>query len=142
MGFSPHLIAERIGNTVQMVNSTYGHLYPSKHKEVAEKLNEILVSIKNLEKTYKDLKNELNDDLSPEQLSKLSKSIYDANEKLKLVESKISDKQANLVKSIIPSNIDKEVLEIRSIFQPTALDEIIASISSTFSNTPENTVLI
>lgn len=30
MGFSPHLIAERIGDTVQMVNSTYGHLYPSK----------------------------------------------------------------------------------------------------------------
>ena len=41
MGFSPHLIAERIGNTVQMVNSTYGHLYPSKHNEVAEKLNQI-----------------------------------------------------------------------------------------------------
>ncbi len=43
MGFSPHLIAERIGDTVQMVNSTYGHLYPSKHSEVAEKLNQILV---------------------------------------------------------------------------------------------------
>ena len=44
MGFSPHLIAERIGDTVQMVNNTYGHLYPTKHKEVAEKLNELLVS--------------------------------------------------------------------------------------------------
>lgn len=44
MGFSPHLIAERIGDTVQMVNSTYGHLYPTKHKEVADKLNQILVS--------------------------------------------------------------------------------------------------
>ena len=30
MGFSPHLIAERIGDTVQMVNNTYGHLYPTK----------------------------------------------------------------------------------------------------------------
>ena len=43
MGFTPHLIAERIGDTVQMVNSTYGHLYPSKHAEVAEKLNRIIV---------------------------------------------------------------------------------------------------
>lgn len=43
MGFSPHLIAERIGDTVQMVNSTYGHLYPSKHNEVAERLNQIIV---------------------------------------------------------------------------------------------------
>lgn len=44
MGFSPHLIAERIGDSVQMVNNTYGHLYPTKHKEVADKLNELLVS--------------------------------------------------------------------------------------------------
>lgn len=44
MGFTPHLIAERIGDTVQIVNSTYGHLYPSKHKEVAGKLNNIIVS--------------------------------------------------------------------------------------------------
>lgn len=44
MGFSPHLIAERIGDTVQMVNSTYGHLYPTKHKEVADKLDQLLVS--------------------------------------------------------------------------------------------------
>ena len=44
MGFSPHLIAERIGDTVQMVNNTYGHLYPTKHKEVADKLNELIVS--------------------------------------------------------------------------------------------------
>lgn len=44
MGFSPHLVAERIGDTVQMVNSTYGHLYPTKHKEVADKLNDLLVS--------------------------------------------------------------------------------------------------
>lgn len=44
MGFTPHLIAERIGDTVQMVNNTYGHLYPNKHTEVAERLNQILVS--------------------------------------------------------------------------------------------------
>lgn len=44
MGFSPHLIAERIGDSVQMVNNTYGHLYPTKHKEVADKLNNIIVS--------------------------------------------------------------------------------------------------
>lgn len=44
MGFTPHLIAERIGDTVQMVNNTYGHLYPNKHNEVADRLNEILVS--------------------------------------------------------------------------------------------------
>lgn len=44
MGFTPHLIADRIGDSVQMVNSVYGHLYPTKHKEVADKLNELLVS--------------------------------------------------------------------------------------------------
>lgn len=44
MGFSPHLIADRIGDSVLMVNNTYGHLYPTKHKEVAEQLNSILVS--------------------------------------------------------------------------------------------------
>lgn len=43
LGFSPHLIAERIGDTVQMVNSTYGHLYPSRHGEVAERLDQIIV---------------------------------------------------------------------------------------------------
>lgn len=43
LGFSPHLIAERIGDTVQMVNDTYGHLYPSKHGEVADKLNQLIV---------------------------------------------------------------------------------------------------
>lgn len=44
MGFTPLLIAERIGDTVQMVNNTYGHLYPNMHAEVADRLNEILVS--------------------------------------------------------------------------------------------------
>lgn len=44
MGFTPHLIADRIGDTVQMVNSTYGHLYPNRQVEVADKLNNIIVS--------------------------------------------------------------------------------------------------
>ena len=44
LGFTPYLIAERIGDTVQMVNEVYGHLYPNKHIEVANKLNKILVS--------------------------------------------------------------------------------------------------
>lgn len=43
LGFTPHLIAERIGDTVQMVNNVYGHLYPSKHEEVADRLNQIIV---------------------------------------------------------------------------------------------------
>ena len=43
LGFSAQLIAERIGDTVQMVNSTYGHLYPTRHREVADKLNSIIV---------------------------------------------------------------------------------------------------
>lgn len=43
LGFSPHLIAERIGDTVQMVNSTYGHLYPSRHGEVAKRLDQLIV---------------------------------------------------------------------------------------------------
>lgn len=42
LGFTPHLIAERIGDTVQMIYSTYGHLYPTKHQEVADKLNSLL----------------------------------------------------------------------------------------------------
>lgn len=41
MGFSPHLVAERIGDTVDMVNSIYGHLYPDRHKDVANKLQEL-----------------------------------------------------------------------------------------------------
>lgn len=44
LGFTTYLIAERIGDTVQMVNEVYGHLYPNKHIEVADKLNKILVS--------------------------------------------------------------------------------------------------
>lgn len=44
MGFTPQLIAERIGDTVGMVNSIYGHLYPTRHQEVASRLNDIIVS--------------------------------------------------------------------------------------------------
>lgn len=46
MGFSPLLIAERIGDTVQIVNTIYEYLYPTKHKEVANKLNDLIVSKK------------------------------------------------------------------------------------------------
>lgn len=42
MGFTPHLIAERIGDSVDMVNNIYGHLYPNKHNEVATKLQQLV----------------------------------------------------------------------------------------------------
>lgn len=42
MGFTPFLIAERIGDTPEMINKVYGHLYPNRHQEVADKLNEIV----------------------------------------------------------------------------------------------------
>ncbi len=42
MGFSPLLIAERLGHEkVETTLNTYSHLYPSKHGEVAEKLNNL-----------------------------------------------------------------------------------------------------
>lgn len=44
MGFPPLLIAERIGDTVEMVNNIYGHLYPNKHKDVATALHSLIVS--------------------------------------------------------------------------------------------------
>ena len=44
MGFPPLLIAERIGDTVEMVNNIYGHLYPNKHKDVAAALDSLVVS--------------------------------------------------------------------------------------------------
>ena len=40
MGFQPFLIAERIGDSVEMVNRVYGHLYPNQHQNLAEKLQE------------------------------------------------------------------------------------------------------
>lgn len=42
LGFPPHLIAERIGDTVEMVNRVYGHLYPNKQNEVATRLQQLL----------------------------------------------------------------------------------------------------
>ena len=42
MGFSPLLIAERIGDTVDMVNNIYGHLYPNRRNEVADKLQQLV----------------------------------------------------------------------------------------------------
>ena len=42
MGFTPFLIAERIGDTPEMVNKVYGHLYPNRHQEVADKLNKLV----------------------------------------------------------------------------------------------------
>lgn len=40
MGFSPLLISERLGHdNIETTLSTYSHLYPNKHSEVAEKLN-------------------------------------------------------------------------------------------------------
>lgn len=42
MGFSSHLIAERIGDTVDMVNNIYGHLYPNRHRDVADRLQQIV----------------------------------------------------------------------------------------------------
>lgn len=46
LGFTVQLIAERIGDTVQMVLSTYEHLYPNRHQEVSDKLNDLIVSKK------------------------------------------------------------------------------------------------
>lgn len=43
MGFSPLLIAERLGHErVETTLNTYSHLYPSKHSEVAVKLNNLV----------------------------------------------------------------------------------------------------
>jgi len=42
MGFSPLLIAERLGHEkVETTLQTYSHLYPNKHNEVANKLQEL-----------------------------------------------------------------------------------------------------
>ena len=42
MGLPPLLIAERIGDSVEMINRIYGHLYPNRHVEVADKLQELV----------------------------------------------------------------------------------------------------
>lgn len=42
MGFSPLLIAERLGHEkVETTLQTYSHLYPNKHSEVAQKLDDL-----------------------------------------------------------------------------------------------------
>nr|DAE53227.1 MAG TPA: Integrase [Caudoviricetes sp.] len=47
LGFTPMLIAERIGDTVDMVNNTYGHLFPNRHAEVATKLQQFKKIVSN-----------------------------------------------------------------------------------------------
>lgn len=45
LGFAPLLIAERLGHeNVQTTLETYAHLYPNKHKEVADRLQDIFLS--------------------------------------------------------------------------------------------------
>ncbi len=38
---SYHQYKKRIGDIVEIVNKVYGHLYPNKHNEVADKLNKL-----------------------------------------------------------------------------------------------------
>ena len=46
MGFSPLLISERLGHeNIETTLQTYSHLYPNKHSEVADKLQQL--NIKN-----------------------------------------------------------------------------------------------
>ncbi len=41
-GFSPLLISERLGHeNIETTLQTYSHLYPNKHSEVADRLDEI-----------------------------------------------------------------------------------------------------
>lgn len=42
MGAQPMVIAERIGDTVEMVNDIYGHLYPNKHRDLALAIDELV----------------------------------------------------------------------------------------------------
>lgn len=46
LNFKPILIAERIGDSVDMVNNVYGHLFPSEHDALVEKLEELNNSTK------------------------------------------------------------------------------------------------
>lgn len=39
-GFSPKAVAERLGDTEQMIMTVYGHLYTSVHQDMADKLEE------------------------------------------------------------------------------------------------------
>ena len=42
MDFPPILIAERIDDSAEMVNRIYGHLYPGRHREVADQLEKLI----------------------------------------------------------------------------------------------------
>jgi integrase len=45
LGFAPLLIAERLGHeNVQTTLETYAHLYPNKHKELADRLQDIMLT--------------------------------------------------------------------------------------------------
>jgi integrase len=45
MGFSPLLISERLGHeNIETTLNTYSHLYPNKHGEVADKLQELIIN--------------------------------------------------------------------------------------------------
>ena len=46
LDFKPILIAERIGDSVDMVNNVYGHLFPSEHSALVDKLEELNNSTK------------------------------------------------------------------------------------------------
>jgi len=49
MGFSVILIAERLGHeNIQTTLETYGHLYPNKQSEVAEKLENLAIRYQNV----------------------------------------------------------------------------------------------
>ena len=41
-GCTPLLIADRIGDTVDMINKVYGHLYPNRQQEIADRLNDLI----------------------------------------------------------------------------------------------------
>lgn len=41
LGLSPHEISKRLGHSVEMVNETYGHLFPKKNKQILDMLNSL-----------------------------------------------------------------------------------------------------
>lgn len=55
MGFNPHQIAERIGDTVEMVNNTYGHLFLEAQERMAKALEDKFESLNKKEVEYKAL---------------------------------------------------------------------------------------
>lgn len=55
MGFNPHQIADRIGDTVEMVNNTYGHLFLEAQERMAKALEDRFKGITKSEVEYKAL---------------------------------------------------------------------------------------